>query len=150
VRRRFEKIFENDQSVYYDDYAHHPEEIRAFLSALKELLPGRKITAIFQPHLYTRTRDFADGFAESLQIADQVILIPIYPAREIPIDGINSGLLLQKISGTDKQLVKKEDVLEKLSNMRIDVLATIGAGDIDQLIAPIKVMLEKRYEPVHN
>ncbi|MDA0195197.1 MAG: UDP-N-acetylmuramate--L-alanine ligase [Bacteroidetes bacterium] len=150
VRRRFEKIFENDKTVYYDDYAHHPEEIRAFLSALKELLPGRKITAIFQPHLYTRTRDFADGFAESLQLADQVILIPIYPARELPIEGINSEMLLQKINDTDKEIIKKEDVLDKLSKMRIDVLATIGAGDIDQLVAPIKVMLEKRYESVQN
>ena len=141
VKRRFEYQIEEEGRVYIDDYAHHPTEIEAFLSSVKALYPGRHITAIFQPHLYSRTRDFADGFSESLSIADSVILLEIYPARELPIEGVNSQMLLDKISGSDKCLTPKADVLEHLKGLDLDVVVTIGAGDIDTLVLPIKNLL---------
>ena len=150
VKRRFEHIFQQGSVSYIDDYAHHPEEIRSFLSALRELYPGKKITAIFQPHLFTRTRDFADGFAESLELADEVILIPIYPARELPIEGVNSDLILKKMTEVNVQLLAKEDVVEYVEENDFEVLATIGAGDIDQLVVPIKEVLANKYDSIKS
>lgn len=138
VKRRFEYQVENQDAVYIDDYAHHPAEIAAFLSSVKALYPDRHVTAIFQPHLFTRTRDFADGFAESLSLADRLLLLDIYPARELPIEGVNSEMLLEKVSIEDKQLVTKNEILAHLKGLKSDIIVTIGAGDIDTLVLPIK------------
>jgi UDP-N-acetylmuramate--alanine ligase len=144
VKRRFEYVFENASKVYIDDYAHHPTEIEAFVRSVKALYPGKKLKLIFQPHLFTRTRDFADGFAQSLSPADEVVLLEIYPAREKPIPGITSEFLLEKINSSQKTLLTKEEVLLNLqSDKSWDVLATVGAGDIDTLVQPIKNILEK-------
>jgi len=144
VKRRFEYIFENDNKVYIDDYAHHPTEIEAFIRSVKALYPGKKLKLIFQPHLFSRTRDFADGFAESLSRADEVVLLEIYPAREKPIPGVTSEILLEKINSSQKTLQTKEEVLLNLqSGNDWDVLATVGAGNIDTLVQPIKTILEK-------
>nr|WP_295926224.1 UDP-N-acetylmuramate--L-alanine ligase [uncultured Dyadobacter sp.] len=147
VKRRFEYQVEEEGNVYIDDYAHHPTEIEAFLSSVRGLYPGRHITAIFQPHLFTRTRDFADGFAESLSLADRLLLLDIYPARELPIEGVNSLMLLENVSIPDKQLVAKEEVLQVLKELNTDIVVTIGAGDIDTLVAPIRHLLQN---PVAN
>jgi UDP-N-acetylmuramate--alanine ligase len=143
VKRRFDYKVKTDQLVYIDDYAHHPEELRACISSVRELYPGKKITGIFQPHLYSRTRDFADGFAKSLSMLDALILLDIYPARELPIEGITSEVILEKVTIRDKMICAEEDVLEALSKRKIEVLLTLGAGDIDQLVSPIKNQLEK-------
>lgn len=137
VKRRFEYIIKTDDFVYIDDYAHHPTEIEMFLRSVKELYPGRKVTAVFQPHLYSRTRDFAEGFSESLSIADEVILLDIYPAREKPIEGVSSEMLLKGIT-TEKVLSTKETLLDDLKSRQLDVLVTVGAGDIDTLVSQIK------------
>lgn len=142
VKRRFEYQVEEDGIVYIDDYAHHPTEIEAFLSSVKGLYPGRHVTAIFQPHLFTRTRDFADGFAESLSLADRLLLLDIYPARELPIEGVDSQMILDKVTAADKQLVAKEKVLQVLQELNTDIVVTIGAGDIDTLVGPIREMLQ--------
>jgi UDP-N-acetylmuramate--alanine ligase len=147
VKRRFEIQVEQEDKVYIDDYAHHPAEIEAFLNSVKALYPGRHITAVFQPHLFTRTRDFAEAFAESLSIADRLILLEIYPARELPIEGVNSDMLLDKVSLGDKRIVSKEDVLPVLSSLNTEVVVTIGAGDIDTLVGSIKSLLST---PVTN
>ncbi|KAA9338883.1 UDP-N-acetylmuramate--L-alanine ligase [Adhaeribacter soli] len=145
VKRRFEFVAETGEKVYIDDYAHHPTEIEAFVRSLKALYPGKKIKLIFQPHLFTRTRDFADGFAQSLSPADEVVLLDIYPAREKPIPGITSEIILKKITSSRKSLQTKEEVLLNLqSENSFDVLATVGAGDIDTLVTPIKNILEKK------
>lgn len=141
VKRRFEYQVESDDQVYIDDYAHHPTEIEAFLSSVRALYPGRHVTAVFQPHLFTRTRDFAEGFSESLSIADRLVLLDIYPARELPIEGVNAEMLLDKVTIDDKQLVSKDHVLEHLKGLDLDVVVTIGAGDIDTLVLPIKNLL---------
>lgn len=141
VKRRFEYVVEGEK-VYIDDYAHHPTEISAFLKSVRALYPGRHLTAVFQPHLFTRTRDFADDFAKSLSLADKVILLEIYPARELPIEGVNSSMLLDKISAEDKLLVDKENLLGLISSSAPDILVTIGAGDIDKLVSPIKTILQ--------
>lgn len=144
VKRRFEYIAKTDHLIYIDDYAHHPTEINAFLSSVKQLYPDKKLTAIFQPHLYSRTRDFAAGFSESLSIADEVILLNIYPARELPIAGITSQMLMNDIH-TTKQLCDKEKVMELLKSMTdIEVLVTIGAGDIDTLVPQIKAWIDEK------
>ncbi|RAU81667.1 UDP-N-acetylmuramate--L-alanine ligase [Pontibacter arcticus] len=143
VKRRFEFVYEGNGKVYIDDYAHHPKEIDAFMGSLRALYPDKKVSVIFQPHLFTRTRDFATGFAESLSRADEVILLEIYPAREKPLPGINSGMLLDLITCPDKSLLGKEEILQKLRlNADFEVLATIGAGDIDTLVLPVKNILE--------
>lgn len=147
VKRRFEYQVEEEGNVYIDDYAHHPTEIEAFLSSVRGLYPGRHITAIFQPHLFTRTRDFADGFAESLSLADRLLLLDIYPARELPIEGVTSLMVLENVSIPDKQLVAKEEVLQVLKELNTDIVVTIGAGDIDTLVAPIRRLLQN---PVSN
>lgn len=143
VKRRFEIVYEGEGKVYIDDYAHHPKEIDAFLSSLRAIYPSKKLTVIFQPHLFSRTRDFAAGFAESLQAADELILLDIYPAREKPIAGITSKMLLDLVQGPEKKLMQKEEVLTYLAeNADFQVLATVGAGDIDTLVKPIKNILE--------
>ena len=139
IKRRFEKIYEDDQTIFIDDYAHHPEEIRVFLESVKEIYPGRKITAVFQPHLFSRTKDLADDFARRLSIADEVILLDIYPAREKPVKGVTSALIYNSITSPEKQMVSKESLVEVLSRKKnLDILLTIGAGDIDQYLGFIK------------
>jgi len=141
VKRRFEYLIRTDALVYVDDYAHHPVEIDAFLGSLRVLYPTKKLTAIFQPHLYTRTRDFVDGFAESLSTADKVFLLDIYPAREKPIPGVTSEIIFERMKTKDKQMTTKESLVGLLDIDDIEVLATIGAGDIDTLVGPIKTKL---------
>lgn len=142
VKRRFEFILRSEENVFIDDYAHHPTEIEAFISSVKALYPGRHVTVIFQPHLYSRTRDFAEGFVESLSLADRVILLDIYPAREEPIPGVTSDIIYQDLS-TDKMRCEKETLLECLGSINTDVIATVGAGDIDTMVPKIKEWLKK-------
>ncbi|MCC5936221.1 MAG: UDP-N-acetylmuramate--L-alanine ligase [Lunatimonas sp.] len=137
VKRRFEIVYQDDERVYIDDYAHHPEEIRAFLSSVRAIYPSKKLTAVFQPHLFTRTRDFAEGFSESLSLADEVILLDIYPARELPIPGVTSSMLLPAIQSAEKSLKSKEELIPYLQEAKPEVLVTIGAGDIDRLVHSI-------------
>ena len=146
VRRRFEYVIKNDRLVFIDDYAHHPEELRALINGAKTLFRQKKCTVIFQPHLYSRTRDLADGFAEVLDLADEVILLPIYPARELPIEGVNSEMILEKMNSERKRVMTSEQLMNwikndfaKILNKEFgEILITAGAGDIDMLIAPIK------------
>lgn len=137
VKRRFEILHQEEGKVYIDDYAHHPEEIGAFLKSVKAMYPGNKLTAIFQPHLYSRTRDFAEGFSSSLSLADEVVLLDVYPARELPLPGVNSQMLLDNITSGRKSVQTKEGLLEYLNAIAPEVLVTIGAGDIDRLVQPI-------------
>lgn len=143
VKRRFEFIIRKKDLVYIDDYAHHPAEIEAFLRSLKEMYKGKKITVIFQPHLFTRTRDFAEGFSKSLSLADEVLLMDIYPAREEPIPGVTSDMLFKDITSPIKIRCSKSDVMQKLGGLDIEVLATVGAGDIDTFVKPIKELLSR-------
>jgi UDP-N-acetylmuramate--alanine ligase len=142
VKRRFEYIIKTNNLIFIDDYAHHPEEIRALLKSARALFPEKKITVIFQPHLFTRTRDFAEGFSETLSLADEVILLDIYPARELPINGVNSEMLMAAIGSTKKGVLAKEELIGELKKRNLEVLLTIGAGDIDALVQPIKEALE--------
>ncbi len=144
VKRRFEYIIKTPELVFIDDYAHHPEELRALISGAKSLFRDKKSTMIFQPHLYTRTRDLADGFAEVLDMADEVILLPVYPARELPIEGVNSEMILDKMKSKNKKLLEKEELKDwmKKEFARKGVLMTAGAGDIDLLVDPIKEILK--------
>lgn len=144
VKRRFEVHINTPGCTYIDDYAHHPKEIAAAASSIRGMFPGRKITAIFQPHLYTRTRDFADEFAEALGHVDKLILLDIYPAREEPIPGVTSELIFNKATTPEKVLLKKDGLMDYLENEPVDVLITFGAGNIDRLVEPITRMLEKR------
>jgi UDP-N-acetylmuramate--alanine ligase len=141
VKRRFEYHIKTEGQVYIDDYAHHPTEITALVNSVKELYPNKKITGIFQPHLYSRTRDFADAFAESLSLLDELLLMPIYPARERPISGVTSGMLLEKVTTSNKQLASQQEILTYVKQNRPEVILTIGAGDIDTLINPLKMAL---------
>ncbi len=134
VKRRFDYIIKREDFVYIDDYAHHPKEMSLFFNAVKELYPGKRICAVFQPHLYSRTRDFVEDFAKALSIPDEVILLPIYPAREKPIPGITSDFLLEKIDGNNKLLLQKHQLFDYLKDHKPDVLLTVGAGDIDRLV----------------
>ena len=142
VKRRFEYIIRNEKQVYIDDYAHHPEELRACITAVKTLYPEKKLTTIFQPHLFTRTRDFADGFAEVLAMTDSLILLDIYPARQVHIEGVDSEMLLNMVLIADKYLFSKTEVLDYLKKEQPELILTVGAGDIDTLIQPIKEILE--------
>ena len=142
VKRRFEYVVKNEKHVYIDDYAHHPEELRACIQAVKSLYPDKKLTVIFQPHLFSRTRDFADGFAEVLSSADQLILLDIYPARELPIEGVTSAMILEKIIGVDKKICGKQEAIDLIRNEKPELLLTVGAGDIDTLIKSLKNSLE--------
>jgi UDP-N-acetylmuramate--alanine ligase len=144
VKRRFEYIIKSENLIYVDDYAHHPTEIEKTVSTLKNLYPDKKITGIFQPHLYSRTKDFQTGFAETLNPLDKIILIDIYPAREEPIQGITSEIILEKIENPNKKLVLKENLLTELEKDTNQVYVTIGAGDIDRFVEPIKELLTKR------
>ena len=137
VKRRFEIHSNAPGYVYIDDYAHHPEEIKACLSSVRAMYPTQRLTVIFQPHLFTRTRDFAEGFSESLSLADEVVLLDIYPARELPIEGVNSEMLLKGIQAQKKILIKKDQVMDYLKESSPEVLVTMGAGDIDRLVPGI-------------
>lgn len=141
VKRRFEYIVRQANHVYIDDYAHHPEELRAFLSSMRKLYPEKKLTVVFQPHLFSRTRDFVDGFAEVLAMADELLLMEIYPARELPIEGVNSTWLLEKIALENKRVVAPNEVLELVEAERPELIVTVGAGDIDRLVKPLKEIL---------
>jgi UDP-N-acetylmuramate--alanine ligase len=141
VKRRFDFQIKTEKLVYIDDYAHHPEELKACINSTRKMFAGRKITGIFQPHLYSRTRDFADGFAESLSLLDELILLDIYPARELPIDGVSSEILFKNITIKNKTLCNKSELLNILKDKKIDVLLTMGAGDIDTLVKPICEMI---------
>jgi UDP-N-acetylmuramate--alanine ligase len=135
----------NDRVVYVDDYAHHPAEIEAFLKSMRSMYPEKKLTVVFQPHLFTRTRDFAQGFSESLSLADTLLLLDIYPARELPIPGVDADMIMKNVSSSVKIRCGKTDLLEKLDELEIEVLVTIGAGDIDTFVGPIKDMLTKKF-----
>ena len=141
MKRRFDLKFKTAETIYYDDYAHHPEEIEATITSLRHLYPNKRICGIFQPHLYSRTKDFADEFAKALEELDDIILLPIYPAREEPIPGITSKTILHKINKMDKYHVIKEQLFPLLSALQPQLLVTLGAGDIDQLIEPIIELL---------
>ncbi|WP_373830493.1 glutamate ligase domain-containing protein, partial [Bacteroides heparinolyticus] len=145
VDRRFDFKLKTDQIVFLSDYAHHPAEIAQSVKSVRELYQDRKITAIFQPHLYTRTRDFYKEFADSLSLLDEVILTEIYPARELPIPGVTSQLIYDHLrSGIEKCICKKEDILKLLSEKEIEVLIVLGAGDLDNYVPEITRLLEQR------
>jgi len=141
VQRRFDICFRSNSKLYIDDYAHHPEEIRATIESVKELYPGKKILGVFQPHLYSRTKDFVDEFAGSLDLLDEVILMDIYPAREIPIPGVTSEIIAEKMKIKNKGVVKAENLISALKEREFDILITMGAGNIDKYINPICEML---------
>ncbi|WP_324671597.1 UDP-N-acetylmuramate--L-alanine ligase [Hymenobacter sp. GOD-10R] len=146
VKRRFEFIVTAGRKVYVDDYAHHPREIEAFLRSLRALYPEQRLRVVFQPHLFTRTRDFALGFAESLSLADEVVMLDIYPARELPIAGVTSDMILSQVTAPRKTLQTKEQVLATAkTDTDFDVLATVGAGDIDQLVPHLRTILTERW-----
>ncbi|MCQ2182363.1 MAG: UDP-N-acetylmuramate--L-alanine ligase [Bacteroidales bacterium] len=144
VRRRLDVHVNKPGMTYIDDYAHHPAELASAISSIKNIFPGRKLTGVFQPHLYTRTRDFAAEFAESLSLLDKLILLDIYPAREEPIPGVSSEIIFKDVSAPEKTLITKEELMPLLEKEKIDVLATFGAGNIDRFIEPIKEMLSGR------
>ena len=144
AKRRFEFWVKRDDRVMIDDYAHHPDELKASIRSVRALYPGRKLTVIFQPHLYSRTRDFAPQFAEALSMADQVILLDIYPARELPIPGVTSQLIFDRITCRDKELCLREKLLERIKECNFDVLLTMGAGDIDRLLPQIASIVEAK------
>jgi UDP-N-acetylmuramate--alanine ligase len=137
VKRRFDVQIFRDDLIYIDDYAHHPKELEACIRSVRDNYPGKRITGVFQPHLYTRTRDFADGFAESLSTLDELILLPIYPAREEPIEGVTPEMILDKVRQPNKILVSREQLLQVLGERNPQILLTLGAGDIDQFVEPI-------------
>ncbi|OBX22482.1 MULTISPECIES: UDP-N-acetylmuramate--L-alanine ligase [Bizionia] len=141
VKRRFSYHIKQDDLVYIDDYAHHPQEINAVHQAVREMYPGKQVLAIFQPHLFSRTRDFADDFAESLSQFDEVMLLDIYPAREVPIEGVTSSWLLEKMTNENKLLISKSDIINKVKASQADVILTIGAGDIGEQVKHIKQAL---------
>lgn len=143
AKRRFEYIVRDPKNIYIDDYAHHPEELRAFLSSMRKLYPNKKLTVVFQPHLFSRTRDFIDGFAEVLGMADELLLMEIYPARELPIEGVTSSWLLDKVELANKRVVTPQQVLDIVETENPELLVTVGAGDIDRLVKPIKELLKK-------
>ncbi|WP_291109146.1 UDP-N-acetylmuramate--L-alanine ligase [Flavobacterium sp. UBA6195] len=144
VRRRFSFQIREEKLVYIDDYAHHPTEINAVHQAVRELYPGKKIIAAFQPHLFSRTKDFVDGFAESLSQFDEILLLEIYPARELPMEGVNSTWLLNKINNPNKKLVNKDQLFTVFENSDADVFVTIGAGDIGELVKDLKKALHEK------
>lgn len=150
IYRRFSHIFENEEVVYMDDYAHHPNELEASISSIKQLYANRKVTGIFQPHLYSRTRDFASEFAKALSLLDELILLDIYPARELPIEGVSSEMILKDVSISNKTISSKDNLLTLLDSKDLDVLVTFGAGDIDKMVPKIKNYLKERYKEDSN
>lgn len=152
VNRRFQIIYQNENIVFIDDYAHHPTELEAGITSIKEMYPDKKVTAIFQPHLYTRTRDFAMEFSEALSLADEMILTDIYPARELPIEGVNPELILSKMTSENKQYCPKSELINHLKKRNdIEVLVTFGAGDIEALVPEIKqVLIDKNKEELSS
>lgn len=144
IRRRFSYQIKKNNLVYIDDYAHHPTEINAVHQAVTELYPGQKVLAIFQPHLFSRTKDFIDGFAASLSAFDEVFLLEIYPARELPMEGVTSEWLLGKMTNSNKKIVAKTDLLEAIATNEATVIVTIGAGDLGELVPVIKKRLDER------
>ena len=144
VKRRFDFHINTPEVVYMDDYAHHPEELRAAITSLRGMFPARRLTVIFQPHLYTRTLDFAPEFAEALSLADEVLLLPVYPARELPIEGVSSEMILENIT-VPHRLIRKDQLLAFVENEKQDVLVTFGAGDIDAFCEPIAETLRRKY-----
>jgi UDP-N-acetylmuramate--alanine ligase len=145
VKRRFEYVLKTPKVTYIDDYAHHPKEVEAFLHSIKAMYPHQKVTAIFQPHLYSRTQDFATEFAKSLDLADDVILLEIYPARELPIKGVSSALISDKMEIKHKIICQKSHLLDELESRKesLEVLVTIGAGDIGQMTHSIAELIKK-------
>ncbi|MBR1407119.1 MAG: UDP-N-acetylmuramate--L-alanine ligase [Bacteroidales bacterium] len=144
VQRRLDVHLNTPHLSYIDDYAHHPKELSAAIRSMRDIFPGRKLTAIFQPHLYTRTRDFAADFAEALSGVDKLILLDIYPAREEPIPGVTSEIIFDRVTAPEKGLLRKEQLMEYLEKEPLDVLVTFGAGNVDRFIGPITEMLKKR------
>ncbi len=144
VQRRLDEHVNKPGLAYIDDYAHHPAELASAISSLRGIFPGRRITGIFQPHLYTRTRDFAPEFAKALSALDELILLDIYPAREEPIPGVTSEMIFEDVTAASKVLIRKEELLDLLADKPLDVLATFGAGNIDRFVEPITRMLEAR------
>jgi UDP-N-acetylmuramate--alanine ligase len=144
IKRRFEYILKNDKVVYIDDYAHHPEELAALIGSAKRLFSDRRCVVAFQPHLFSRTRDLAEGFAHSLDMADEVILLDIYPARELPMEGVTSQMIADKMGNPGHTILSKEGLLEYVKAAPLDLFITAGAGDIDKLVQPIKEILEKK------
>lgn len=142
VKRRFDYRINREDFIYIDDYAHHPEELKAFISSVRAIYPNKKISGIFQPHLFSRTKDFASEFAQSLGLLDELFLMDIYPARELPIEGVSSEIIFSKVEVENKILCNKENLMDVLSNKEFDILLTLGAGDIDQFVPQI----EKKYK----
>ena len=145
VVRRFDIRLNIPGHTYIDDYAHHPAELAATITSIRQIWPGRRICGIFQPHLYSRTKDFYPEFASSLSLLDSVILLPIYPAREEPIPGVSSEMILDRITLQDKRIIEKQDLLAEISNKDSDILVTFGAGDIDRFVKPIESLLKEKY-----
>ncbi|MDR0743807.1 MAG: UDP-N-acetylmuramate--L-alanine ligase [Tannerella sp.] len=145
VQRRFDFQIRKDNIVYMDDYAHHPRELQSSILSVKELYKGHKVTGVFQPHLYTRTRDFADGFASALSLLDRLILLDIYPAREEPIPGVTAEMIFDRVTIPNKIRCTKEELMDLLEKEELDVLVTFGAGDIDRFVEPVKKMLNEKY-----
>lgn len=142
VERRFEYRIKSEKNVFIDDYAHHPTEIQSTLNAVRELYPNKKITVVFQPHLFSRTRDFADSFASSLDLADEIILLDIYPARELPMEGITSKIILDKIKKENKSILSNDEMIKHISNNKPEVLITLGAGNIGLLVIELQKVME--------
>lgn len=141
IHRRFEFVYRGEDRTYIDDYAHHPSELKAAISAAKQLFAGKKVTGVFQPHLFSRTRDFAAGFAEALDELDEVILLEIYPARELPIEGVTSNIIFERMQNEHKKLIKKENLLAELERTELEILLTLGAGDISAEVDNIKNLI---------
>ncbi|MDG2059422.1 MAG: cyanophycin synthetase, partial [Flavobacteriales bacterium] len=141
IRRRFETHISSDNLVFIDDYAHHPKEVTESINAVKQMYPEREITVVFQPHLHSRTKDFMNEFANSLSLADELILLDIYGAREEEIEGVSSQILLNKCTSTKKELSALDSIVEKIADKEIDVLLTLGAGDISTIIEPLRLRL---------
>ena len=144
AKRRFDVRFKSDKVVLIDDYAHHPDELKASIKSIKQLYDGKKVTGIFQPHLYTRTRDFVDEFAASLNLLDELILLDIYPAREESIEGVTSQIIFDKVDIENKILCTKEELLDLLKTKDPEVLVTLGAGDIETLLPEIESILRNK------
>lgn len=144
VQRRFDIQYENGHRIYIDDYAHHPRELDAIIGSVRKIYPGKKITGIFQPHLFSRTRDFADEFAKSLSALDELILLDIYPAREKPIEGVSSDLIFKHVTTSSKVMCEKVNLLNVLAEKEFEILLTMGAGDIDRFVEPVRKMMEER------